>query len=166
VFTFRRSWKPPIAVLVSILALALHSGAGAQERVHYLGSFTHLRGSPSGHVYIYEMRLWQAGPALHGALLVITGLEGGGIPPMTEAITEGSLSTSGEVAVKTASYSFSGRHVKGSLVGELRHGSEIIWGGEDASTQMALHRGSNVPGVPEVTLATVQEVQAWVAKLR
>ena len=99
-FTFRRSWKRPIAVLASILALALNSGAGAQERVHYLGSFTHLRVSQSGHVYIHEMRLWQAGPALHGALLVVAGLEGGGIPPMTEAITEGSLSTSGEVVVR------------------------------------------------------------------
>jgi hypothetical protein len=153
-------------LLASIFVLMLNSGAAAQERVHYLGSFTNLRVSQSGHVYVYELRLWQAGSALHGALLVVAGLEGGGIPPTAEAITEGSLSTSGGVVVKTVSYSFSGRYIEGSLAGELRQGSEIIWGGEDASNRMALHRGTNVQSVPEPTLATVQEIQAWVAKLR
>lgn len=136
--------KRPAALSSVLFALTLASGGGAQERVHYLGSFTNLRGSESGHVYVHELRLWQVGSALHGALLVVAGLEGGGIPPMAEAITEGSLSTSGEVVTKTASYSFRGRYASGSLAGELRQGSEIVWGGEPGSSRMVLRRGTNI----------------------
>jgi hypothetical protein len=148
------------------MACVAWTSSAADLNADYVGSFTHQRVSDSGHVYIYELRIWGASSSLHGVLLIVQGLEGGGIQPVVEPILAGTLSQSGTVEIKTKWHSFNGTLAANRLNGVLKQGSETIWGGKQGSNDIELRVGTSLPKIQEKPLKTVRAVEDWVTTLQ
>ena len=108
-----------------------------EESIDYIGSFSNLRVTDSGHVYIHEMWLWRYSGDVLGLYLNVQGLEGGGIPPQIHKIKVASFSADGAFSFETKWDNFYGHYDGSCAQGTLRQGSEVIEGSVEGSDEIS-----------------------------
>jgi hypothetical protein len=153
-------------IVIIIAFLGLSFGCKPKQGVdpvEYLGSYSNIRTSDSGHVYIHELWLWKHSGDVVGLYLNVQGLEGGKIPVQTNKIGRASLSPEGVFSFETQWYKFSGRYDGSCVKGKLMQGSEVIWGGSEGSDEISFCSGSNIKNIenPAESINSIEDWHKW-----